>query len=163
MQKKDTYKGYLIAGVLLWLGLQACDVRRKDHVADGSAVAKKEAADKAEQAKAAIYLKDSTTVKLLDSVYNFGNVPQGKEVVFAFRFVNTGKFPLVVTSATASCGCTIPQKPEAPIKPGDSGFIKVVFNTAGRELHQEKTVFVKANTTTDFPVLKLVGDVVAPK
>jgi hypothetical protein len=151
----------LLAALVTIVFLQACDVHRKNHVADGSAVARKEAADKAEQAQAAIYLKDSTTVAVLDTLHNFGAVPQGKEVVFAYRFVNTGKYPLVITNATASCGCTIPQKPEAPIKPGDSGVIKVVFNTAGRSLHQEKTVHVRANTTAEFPVLKLVGDVLA--
>ena len=43
--------------------------------------------------------------------------------------------PLVVTDANASCGCTVPEKPEKPILPGEMGFIKIVFDIIGRIVH----------------------------
>jgi hypothetical protein len=67
---------------------------------------------------------DSTTVQLIDSVYNFGNVTDGDKVEYSYRFRNTGKNPLIVSSAVASCGCTVPEKPEEPIKPGETGFFE---------------------------------------
>ncbi len=73
---------------------------------------------------------DTTSVQMVDSVYDFGKTPEGTKVVHDFEFRNTGKKPLVISSAKASCGCTVPEKPEEPVKPGETGIIKVVFNTA---------------------------------
>ncbi len=39
------------------------------------------------------------------------------------------KEPLIITSARASCGCTVPQKPEKPVLPGEVGEINVTYNT----------------------------------
>ena len=74
-----------------------CDVRKKDKKA--VMPAQKE-------------IKDPTTVQIIDSIYDFGKVSEGEVVEYSYRFKNTGTKPLVVTSATASCGCTVPQKPE---------------------------------------------------
>ena len=104
-------------------------------------------------------LHDTTQVQLIDSIYDFGTVIEGKKVIYNFRFKNAGKKPLVVLSASASCGCTIPEKPERPILPGDTGFIKVVFNSAGKIGYNQKSISVIANTNPDFPILVLTGKV----
>ena len=104
--------------------------------------------------------KDSTTVQVIDSVYDFGNVVQGDKVEYSYRFKNTGNKPLIVSNATASCGCTVPEKPEQPIKPGEIGFIKVVFNSAGRMGEAHKEVTVTSNAYPAFPRLQLKGKVV---
>ncbi len=150
-------KNYL----LLLLGatlLANCDVRRKDRIADDALVKeeklKKELVEKREAA-----LKDTTTVQLIDSFYNFGKVRDGAQVEYSFKFKNTGNNPLVVMDAHASCGCTVPEKPEQPIKPGETGVIKVVFNSKGRSGHQEKTITVNSNARPEFGLLKLTGEV----
>ena len=127
----------------------SCDIKRKDKIAD-------DAAKKFEQA-----LKDTTEVQLIDSVYNFGKVTEGSKVEYNFRFKNIGKKPLLVTNATASCGCTVPEKPEKPIMPGEVGFIKVVFNSKNKIGHNEKTIMVAANVNPEFPEMKLIGEVEA--
>ena len=131
--------------------LYSCDVRRKDKIADDTAQLTESA------------LKDSTEVQLIDSVFNFGTINEGDKVERSFKFRNTGKNALVISNATASCGCTVPEKPEQPVKPGETGIIKVVFNSQGKEGHQEKTITVTANTFSSFPYLKLVGDVTPSK
>src|SRR5687768_16817628 len=73
----------------------------------------------------AMVITDSTTVQLIDSLHDFGKITDGEKVEYSFRFKNSGKNPLIITNASASCGCTVPEKPEAPIKPGETGFIKV--------------------------------------
>lgn len=103
---------------------------------------------------------DSTTVELLDSVYNFGKVADGEKVEYNFRFRNSGQKPLVVESTSASCGCTVPEKPEEPILPGQIGTIKVVFNSAGRVGTVVKEINVASNARPEFPVLQLAGEVV---
>lgn len=127
--------------------LISCDVRKKDRIAD----------DEAKQKELA--LKDSTTVSIIDSSYNFGKVTDGEKVEYSYRFRNTGVKALVITNATASCGCTVPQKPEKPILPGETGFIKVVFDSKGRVGTAHKTITVTSNAHPGFPDLLLTGEV----
>lgn len=102
---------------------------------------------------------DTTTVKMIDSVYNFGKVTDGENVVFSYRFTNTGNKPLVISAATASCGCTLPEKPEEPLQPGETSVIKVVFNSRGRVGPVHKEVNIVSNAVPGFPVLQLIGEV----
>lgn len=132
----------------------SCDVRRKDKVADDT-VQQMEIQTK----KNALLLKDSTTVQAVDTAYNFGTIKEGEKVEYNFRFKNTGQKPLVITDAHASCGCTVPEKPEKPILPGETGILKVVFNSKGKSGHQEKNITVNSNANPSFPELKLIGEV----
>lgn len=77
--------------------------------------------------------------------HDFGKIKQGTSVETIFKFTNTGDAPLVITEASSSCGCTVPQKPEKPIEPGQTGEIKVQFNGSGKDL-VTKTVTINANT-----------------
>jgi archaellum component FlaG (FlaF/FlaG flagellin family) len=137
--------------VLVLATIISCDVRRKDKIAD-------DVATRTEQA-----LKDSTNVQIIDTTYNFGKVTEGEKVTYSFRFKNVGKKPLVITKTTASCGCTVPEKPEQPILPGESGFIKVVFNSDHKVGHNEKSITVMSNANPAFPPLLLIGEVVETK
>ena len=125
----------------------SCDNRRKDRIADDAST------------QIALALKDSTTVQIIDSSYNFGKVTDGEKVEYSYRFKNTGTKPLVVVEAHASCGCTVPQKPEKPILPGEIGFIKIVFDSKGRKGNAYKTITVASNAKPEFPQLILTGDV----
>ena len=107
------------------------------------------------------HFTDSTTVEMIDSSFNFGKILDGEKVEYSYRFRNTGKNPLIVSSAVASCGCTVPEKPEEPIKPGGTGFLKVVFNSKGRVGDVHKEITVTSNAYPRFPVLQLTGQVVA--
>jgi hypothetical protein len=53
---------------------------------------------------------------------------------------------LIISSATASCGCTVAEKPEQPIAPGAESAIKAKFDSNHREGEQNKQVYVTANT-----------------
>lgn len=127
----------------------SCDVRRKDKIADDA------------ETQRTLALKDSTTVQVIDSAYNFNPVTEGEKVVYNYRFKNTGTKPLVIVEATASCGCTVPQKPEKPILPGETGFIKVAFDSKGRVGEAHKTITVTSNAKPEFPPLVLTGKVIA--
>ena len=135
--------------------LVSCDVRTKDKIADGS----KAAVDSSKNGAAVN--ANPTTVQVIDSVFDFGKVTEGEVVEFSYRFKNTGTQPLIISNAAASCGCTVPEKPEAPIKPGETGFIKVKFNSDGRVGMAHKTVTVTSNAAPVFPELLLKGEVLA--
>lgn len=78
-------------------------------------------------------------------VYDFGQIAEGPEYETGFTFVNSGDEPLIILSAKGSCGCTVPEKPEAPIAPGEQGVIKVTFNSKGRRGVQNKKVTLTTN------------------
>lgn len=133
------------------LFLLSCNVRNKKVIDKNSPLTQQ------------IEIKDPTTVQMIDSSYNFGKVAEGEVVEYNYRFKNTGLKPLIVTNVSASCGCTIPEKPEQPIKPGETGFIKVKFNSAHRVGTAHKTVTVFSNAEPTFPELLLTGEVTENK
>jgi len=88
----------------------------------------------------------ATTIQWIDSVINKGAVAEGEQLEIAFRFKNTGNSPLVIKDVRPSCGCTVAEKPEAPVAPGKEGVIKTKFDTKGRIGNNHKTIDVEANT-----------------
>jgi hypothetical protein len=91
--------------------------------------------------------------------FRFGEVMEGEKVAHSFKFKNTGKNNLIISGASASCGCTVPEWPKAPIPPGESGSIDVVFNTQGRPGAAKKAVTVSANTEPASCKIYIVGEV----
>lgn len=81
-----------------------------------------------------------------EETFDFGEVDEGAVVEHTFHFTNTGKAPLLVSSARSTCGCTVPDWPKEPIAPGETGMLKVKFNTQGKKNQQTKPITVVANT-----------------
>lgn len=92
--------------------------------------------------------------------YDFGTIKQGEKVSYSFIFKNTGSTPLIISSASASCGCTVPSYPEEPIQPGEESKIDVVFDSNGKMGMQTKTITLVANTIPNTKVLYLRGEIV---
>ncbi|MBC7552702.1 MAG: DUF1573 domain-containing protein [Taibaiella sp.] len=103
------------------------------------------------------------TMDLDDTVHEFGTIHQEEKVTHEFSFKNNGKSPLLITSAAGSCGCTVPEYPHDPVQPGQSGIIKVTFNSSGKSGHQEKSVTLHTNTLRSLHMLYIKGEVVVPK
>lgn len=74
--------------------------------------------------------KADELVKFAETEYDFGKIKQGVPVNHDFLFTNISNKPVVVESAVASCGCTTPVWPEAPVGKGKSDKIKAGFNAA---------------------------------
>ncbi len=91
--------------------------------------------------------------------FDFGTIAEGKVVEHVFNFVNDGQAPLVISNVTASCGCTTPDYTKTPVKPGESGFVKVAFNSVGKPGTQAPTVSIQANTSPNVHRLRLKGNV----
>ncbi|MCX6275492.1 MAG: DUF1573 domain-containing protein, partial [Bacteroidetes bacterium] len=77
-----------------------------------------------------------------------------------FKFKNTGKEPLVISNAKGSCGCTVPTWPKEPIMKGQTGVIKVHYDTK-RVGAFTKTVTIESNSKTNPRVLTIKGIVEA--
>lgn len=96
------------------------------------------------------------------TTHEFGEIVQGEQVKYNFRFTNDGKSPLVLASVEPGCGCTATEWPREPIAPGESGKIMVTFDSEGRSGDQKKVITVKANTDPSTTVIYLKGYVTAP-
>ncbi len=86
--------------------------------------------------------------------HDFGTIEQGTPQETAFKFTNTGNAPLIITNATSSCGCTVPDPPKGPIAPGDTGELIVKFNGSGQN-QVTKTITVNANTEKGSELLRI--------
>ena len=71
--------------------------------------------------------KNAPEMKFDVEEYNFGTIKQGEHVTYDFKFSNSGKEPLIISSAQGSCGCTVPQWPKEPVAKGGNGFFCTVF------------------------------------
>ena len=93
--------------------------------------------------------------------HDFGTIKEeGGPVSCTFEFTNTGDKPLLIIDATASCGCTRPEYPSKPIKPGKKGKIKVTYSPIGRPGAFKKTVKIKTNGRERTTVLRIEGTVI---
>jgi len=89
------------------------------------------------------------------SEHDFGTIEQGTPQETVFTFTNTGNAPLIITNATSSCGCTVPEYPKnKPIAPGETGEMLVKFNGSGQN-QVTKTVTVSANTEKGSELLRI--------
>jgi len=112
-------------------------------------------------------IKDSanfTSIQWLDSTYkDLGQIKEGKQVEVAYRFKNSGTKNLVISDVTASCGCTIPEKPEQAFAPGEDGIIKAKFDSRNKKGEVRKSVYVTANTNPNSQELIFRADIKTDK
>jgi len=88
-----------------------------------------------------------TTIEWLDSTHqDLGKIKEGQTPEITWKFRNVGDKPLVVLNAQGTCGCTVAEKPEQPVAPGEEGIIKAKFSSQGRLGVNDKQVIVTTNT-----------------
>lgn len=78
--------------------------------------------------------------------HDFGIAMQGERLSYSFKFTNTGKKDLIISQASASCGCTVADFPQTPIRPNGRGHVTIAFDTKGLKGLQTKSVIIFANT-----------------
>jgi hypothetical protein len=103
---------------------------------------------------------NAPVMKFEKDTHDFGKINEADKVTYDFKFTNTGKSPLIITDAVATCGCTKPEWPHTPIKPGEGGSIHVTFNSAGKTGLQDKMITITANTIPAQNMVHLIGEVV---
>jgi Protein of unknown function (DUF1573) len=102
--------------------------------------------------------KADSVIKFKETSYDFGKIKQSVPVTHDFSFSNVSGAPLIIESATASCGCTTPSKPEGAVAKGKDDKITAGFNAAAPGPFN-KTIFVKV-AGVDTPIqLKITGEV----
>jgi hypothetical protein len=94
--------------------------------------------------------------------FDFGKIYEGEKVSCSFKFYNKGNADLIISSATASCGCTVPNYPKGAIEPEGSGYIEVEFNTRGRSGMQTKIITIMSNTNPSKNMLTIKATIMEP-
>lgn len=91
----------------------------------------------------------------------YGDVEYGADGERPWVFKNTGTEPLLITSVKGSCGCTVAKYPRGPIKPGESGTVRIKYDTKRPGLIS-KTISITTNEPEErnFHVIKIMGKVV---
>ncbi|MDR2979727.1 MAG: DUF1573 domain-containing protein [Bacteroidales bacterium] len=105
---------------------------------------------------------DMPEITFEKTVHDFGKVIQGERLSYVFKFTNTGKSNLIIENANGSCNCTTTTPPKAPIKPGESGEITVLFDSKTKSGEVNSTVLVSANTYPTHTILRVTADVKIP-
>ncbi|MCF8232123.1 MAG: DUF1573 domain-containing protein [Bacteroidales bacterium] len=94
--------------------------------------------------------------------HDFGKVISGEVVSYNFKFKNTGDAPLIISEVSSSCGCTVPDYPEEPIKPGEEKYLEVTFDSERRSGFQSKTITVGTNAQPSNTTLRIKAKVIHP-
>lgn len=135
------------------LGIFSCKNEKPKASADSINITASADSSRSEEA-----MEKGQAVISFDKVeHDFGTITQGEKAEYNFKFKNTGDADLLISDAKASCGCTVPEFSKEPVKPGQEGFIKVVFNSEYREDKFNKEVYVTSNTTPVQTVLRISG------
>ena len=95
-----------------------------------------------------------------NTVMDYGTIEHKSDGERIFQFTNDGNQPLVISNCRGSCGCTVPKCPTDPILPGDSGVIKVKYDTK-RIGKFTKTITVNSNAGNS-TLLTIKGEVLGP-
>jgi hypothetical protein len=103
--------------------------------------------------------KAEDVVKFKELTYDFGKIKQGTPVTHDFDFSNISTNPVIIESATASCGCTTPVKPEGAIQAGKSDVLKAGFNAQAVGPFN-KSIYVKVAGVQMPLTLHITGEVV---
>ena len=99
-------------------------------------------------------------VEILDPEFNFGEIKQGEKVSHNYKIKNIGNSDLLISSAKGSCGCTVPEWPKDPIKPGKEANIKVTFDSKGKKGKQAKRVTLMTNAIPNVKILTIKGNII---
>jgi len=99
-------------------------------------------------------------IKFVETVHDYGTIAQNANGDCVFKFKNVGNEVLTISDVRKSCGCTTPTWSKEPILPGQTGEIRVGYNTASIGSFS-KTITVISNAVSSNVVLTIKGNVVA--
>jgi len=103
-------------------------------------------------------------MKFETETLDYGVIDYESNGIREFKFTNTGKTPLTITSVQGECGCTAttidgkPGWPTEPILPGKSAVIKIKYDTT-RAGKFEKNITVTSNSKFAVKKIRIKGEV----
>lgn len=103
----------------------------------------------------------SDGVKFDKVSHDFGEIKEEIGVAtVTFNFKNVGKKSIFIQKVETSCGCTTPEYTKDTIQPGESGYVKAIYETRGRGGDFHKNLFVYFNEQDYYQSLSISGKVI---
>ncbi|HAQ65183.1 MAG TPA: DUF1573 domain-containing protein [Bacteroidales bacterium] len=93
------------------------------------------------------------------TLIDMGEIPQGIPKSVEYKLTNSGKDPLLITTAKASCGCTNLKYSSEPLLAGKSTNISATYNAAAAGGFS-KTITVITNADNKPVILTFKGKVI---
>lgn len=87
---------------------------------------------------------------------DYGKISKGSDGARTFVFTNIGDAPIIIENIQSSCGCTVPEKPEKPIMPGEKGEIKVSYDT-NKPGRFNKQIIIFSNAKQKRKIVRIKG------
>ncbi len=95
---------------------------------------------------------DTTTIDI-------GEMLQGSDVQFVYKFQNVGDQDLVLTMVKSSCGCYVPKWSSEPVKPGGESEVIGKYDSNRIGMFQKSLTVVSNDTITGNIVLYAKGNI----
>ena len=106
-----------------------------------------------------VAVQSGAKITFTKEVHDYGEVKYGSNGYCTFTFKNTGNEPLILGKVKGSCSCTVPEWPKDPIAPGETGELKVKYNT-NKPGAINKSVTINSNAVnTPVKVIRIKGNV----
>ncbi len=102
-------------------------------------------------------------IKFKSTKYNFGFVHEGDTAKIEYELKNVGNQALVIQNYEVECGCTVMEKPQRAIEPGETYFLKVTFDTHNKYDRQDRAIKIFSNAKDSPHELRFKGVVLKPK
>lgn len=106
-------------------------------------------------------IRTSTSITFAETVHDFGTIAEGEVAEHTFTFTNTGDRPLIIIDVETTCGCTVPERLEEPVLPGEAGGVKVRFHSHGKKGINNKAIAIVTNTEPATTLLSIKADVIS--
>ncbi|MBK7871836.1 MAG: OmpA family protein [Saprospiraceae bacterium] len=101
-------------------------------------------------------LKGMPIMVFNERLVDLGKVKKGAKPGYTFEFVNRGDIDLEIDDVSR-CECTEAEWTETPVKPGEKGFVKIIFLSELKDQSEtvELEVFLKnRETDTGYPIIE---------
>ena len=99
--------------------------------------------------------KELTFQKTVHDFGTFSEASGPKSCTFAYK--NETDIPIFIREVVTSCGCTTTEWTKKPVKPGESGKIKVTFTNDSGAFIMDKTITVYVSSRVSPTILRIKG------
>lgn len=105
--------------------------------------------------------KPAPRLTLVEPIKDFGTVPKGEKITYAFEVKNTGTADLEIIAARPACGCTVAEFDKV-IKPGATGRVAAVVETVNFAGPISKSITLETNDPNTPTAQLTVSAIVKP-
>ena len=101
----------------------------------------------------------TSAIKVSESQFQFGRMPQGTQVAHTFWMKNAGDSDVFINDIKPGCGCTKAPFKAQSLAPGESTHVELIFSSGHYGSHVTKNAHILSNESGNVPDLIFHADV----